>query len=119
MQILHTVCSTTLQHRKDFKISHNYDGNINKVFSLSKKKDGKPLSLDLLKDYYKEFSNFTVEERVRVYKMKNDRADVIVPALQIYINIMRWADIEEIYVPKIGIADGLVQQLYKEIRQTQ
>lgn len=55
-------------------------GNINKVFSLSKKKDGKPLSLDLLKDYYKEFSNFTVEERIRVYKMKNDRADVIVPA---------------------------------------
>ena len=41
-------------------------GNINKVFSLSKKKDGKPLSLDLLKDYYKEFSNFTVEEGVRV-----------------------------------------------------
>jgi exopolyphosphatase/guanosine-5'-triphosphate,3'-diphosphate pyrophosphatase len=91
-------------------------GNINKVFSLSKKKDGKPLSLGLLKDYYKEFSNFTVEERIRVYKMKTDRADVIVPALQIYINIMRWADIEEIYVPKIGIADGLVQQLYEEIR---
>ena len=94
-------------------------GNINKVFSLSKKKEGKPLSLDLLKDYYKEFSNFTVEDRIRVYKMKDDRADVIVPALQIYINIMRWADIEEIYVPKIGIADGLIQQLYEEIQQGQ
>src|SRR5205085_376179 len=43
-------------------------GNINKIFSLSKKKDGKPLSLGLLKDYYKEFSNFTLEERIRVYK---------------------------------------------------
>jgi exopolyphosphatase/guanosine-5'-triphosphate,3'-diphosphate pyrophosphatase len=94
-------------------------GNINKIFSLSKKKDGKPLSLGLLKDYYKEFSNFTLEERIRVYKMKDDRADVIVPALQLYINIMRWADIEEIYVPKIGLADGLIQHLYEEINLLQ
>lgn len=94
-------------------------GNINKVFSLSKRKDGKPLPFQLLKDYYKELSNFSVEERIRVYKMKDDRADVIVPALQIYVNIMRWADIEEIYVPKIGLADGLVQNLYEEIRLPQ
>ncbi len=92
-------------------------GNINKVFSLSKRKDGKPLSLQLLKDYYKEFSNYSLEERIRVYKMKDDRADVIVPALQIYVNIMRWADIEEIYVPKIGLADGLVQRLYEELEK--
>ncbi len=90
-------------------------GNINKIFSLSKKKDGKPLSLDLLKDYYKEFSGFTLEERIRVYKMREDRADVIVPALQIYINVMRWAGIDEIYVPKIGLADGLIQSLYEDI----
>ena len=94
-------------------------GNINKVFSLSKKKDGKPLSLDLLKDYYKEFSNFSVEERIRLYGMKDDRADVIVPALQLYVNIMRWADIEVIYVPKIGLADGLIQNLYEEIQLSQ
>jgi exopolyphosphatase / guanosine-5'-triphosphate,3'-diphosphate pyrophosphatase len=92
-------------------------GNINKVFSLSKRKDGKPLSLQLLKDYYKEFSNYSLEERIRVYKMKDDRADVIVPALQIYVNIMRWADIEEIYVPKIGLADGLMQRLYEELER--
>lgn len=90
-------------------------GNINKVFSLSKKKDGKPLPLELLKDYYKEFSNFSLEDRIRIYKLREDRADVIVPALQIYINVMRWADIPEIYVPKIGLADGLIQSLYEEI----
>jgi exopolyphosphatase/guanosine-5'-triphosphate,3'-diphosphate pyrophosphatase len=91
-------------------------GNINKVFSLSKRKEGKPLSLELLKDYYKEISNFSIEDRIRLYKMKDDRADVIVPALQIYVNIMRWTDIEEIYVPKIGLADGLIQSLYEEIK---
>jgi exopolyphosphatase/guanosine-5'-triphosphate,3'-diphosphate pyrophosphatase len=90
-------------------------GNINKIFSLSKKKEGKPLLLDLLKDYYKEFSAVSPAERVRLYNMKEDRADVIVPALQIYINVMRWANIEEINVPQIGLADGLIQKLYEEI----
>jgi exopolyphosphatase/guanosine-5'-triphosphate,3'-diphosphate pyrophosphatase len=93
-------------------------GNINKVFSLSKKKDGKPLSIDLLKDYYKEISSFSLEDRINIYKLRADRADVIVPALQIYINIMRWSDSEEIYVPKIGLADGLIQHLYSELSST-
>lgn len=91
-------------------------GNINKVFSLSKRKEGKPLSLELLKDYFKEFSSFTVKERIENYKLREDRADVIVPALQIYVNVMRWAGIEEIYVPKIGLADGLIHMLYDEIK---
>lgn len=90
-------------------------GNINKVFSLSKKKDGKPLSIDLLKDYYKEIASFSLEDRINIYKLRSDRADVIVPALQIYINAMRWADADEIYVPKIGLADGLIQHLYAEL----
>ena len=50
------------------------------------------LPLDLLKDYYKELSNFSVYERMRIYNLREDRADVILPALQIYINVMRWAD---------------------------
>lgn len=91
-------------------------GNINKVFSLSKKKEGKPLALELLRDYHKELSSFTLAERMKQYKLREDRADVILPALQIYINVMRWANIEEIYVPKIGLADGLVHMLYDEVK---
>lgn len=90
-------------------------GNINKIFSLSKKKEGKPLHLELLRDYYKELSSFSLEDRIRIYDMREDRADVIVPALQIFINVMRWADIDQIYVPKIGLADGLIQSLYEEL----
>ena len=90
-------------------------GNINKVFSMSKKKDGKPLSIELLRDYYKELSSFSVEERIAQYNLREDRADVIVPALQVYINAMRWAGSEEIYVPKIGLADGLIHHLWEEI----
>lgn len=94
-------------------------GNINKIFSLSKRKDGKSLPLELLRDYYKELSNVTLEDRIRIYKMKEDRADVIVPALKIYVSIMRWAGAEEIYVPKIGLADGLIQHVWAEVKNAQ
>ncbi|MBN8853401.1 MAG: exopolyphosphatase [Sphingobacteriales bacterium 50-39] len=92
-------------------------GNINKIFSLSKRKEGKSLHIDLLKDYYKEFSNFSLPDRMRLYKLREDRADVIVPALLIYINVMRWANALEIYVPKIGLADGLIQHLYDDLKK--
>jgi len=91
-------------------------GNINKIFSLSKTKEGKPLSVELLRDYYKELSNVSLDDRINIYKLKEDRADVIVPALQIYINVMRWAGAIEIYVPRIGLADGMIQHLYEEIK---
>lgn len=91
-------------------------GNINKIFSLSKRKEDKPLPLELLRDYYKELANVSLTDRINIYKLKEDRADVIVPALQIYINAMRWAGSDEIYVPRIGLADGLIQHLYEEIK---
>jgi exopolyphosphatase/guanosine-5'-triphosphate,3'-diphosphate pyrophosphatase len=90
-------------------------GNINKVFSLSKRKDGKPLDLDLLRAYYKEFSSCTLEERIHLYQFREDRADVIVPALLIYTQVMKWSSIDEILVPKIGLVDGLIQHLYEEL----
>ncbi|MDQ2720734.1 MAG: exopolyphosphatase [Bacteroidota bacterium] len=89
-------------------------GNINKVFTLSKRKDGKPLPLELLRDFYKELSNVSLQDRINIYKLREDRADVIVPAIQIYVNVMRWAGATEIYVPRIGLADGLVQHLWEE-----
>ncbi len=91
-------------------------GNINKIFSISKRKDGKSLPLELLRDYYKEFSNITLAQRMNLYKLREDRADVIVPALLIYMNVMRWADASEIFVPKIGLADGLIQSLFEEMQ---
>ena len=93
-------------------------GNINKIFSLSKRKEGKPLNLELLRNYYKEFSSLSLTQRISVYRLREDRADVIVPALLIYINVMRWADTEEIFVPKIGLADGLIHMLYDKVKNT-
>jgi exopolyphosphatase/guanosine-5'-triphosphate,3'-diphosphate pyrophosphatase len=105
------------RHYVDQIIAIGSGGNINKVFSISKRKEGKPLPIELLKDYYKEFSAFSLQDRMRLYKLREDRADVIVPALLIYINAMRWANAPEIYVPKIGLADGLIQHLYAELKK--
>lgn len=87
-------------------------GNINKVFSVSKQKEGSPLPLSLLQDFYKTLSSMTVAERSHRYGFRADRADVIVPALEIYLSVMNWVGAQEIYVPKIGLADGLIKMLY-------
>ena len=109
-----TIKAVTKGHKEVVAIGSG--GNINKVFSLSKKKDGKPLPLELLRDYYRELEATTLEDRILKYNLREDRADVIVPALQIYINAMRWANSEEIFIPKIGLADGLIQHLWEEVR---
>jgi len=90
-------------------------GNINKIFSMSKTKDGKPMPVSVIKKYLKEMQQLSVEERMQHYQIREDRADVIVPALQIFSNVMTWADIKHIYVPKISVADGLVKSIYSKI----
>ena len=91
-------------------------GNINKIFSMSKRKDGKPLTLELLKDYHRELSSVGLEDRMKLYNLRDYRADVIVPALLIYTNAMRWAGATEMYVPKIGLVDGLIQHMWEELK---
>lgn len=92
-------------------------GNINKIFSLSKTKDGKPMSLNTLKNYYKEFSALSVAERMHNYNLREDRADVLVPALEIFTKVMSWAEISKIFVPKISVADGLVHSIYDNLKK--
>ena len=87
-------------------------GNINKLFSISKTKEGKSLSLTQMDTYYKSMSNLSVLERMHEYNLRQERAEVIVPALQIYTSILKWSDVNEIGVPRIGLADGLIRELY-------
>lgn len=87
-------------------------GNINKIFSMSKTKDGKPMSSVYLKKYFKEMNGLSVDERMAKFGLRQDRADVIVPALQIFNNIMTWSDTDKILVPKISVADGLIHSIY-------
>ena len=77
-------------------------------------KEGKPLPLELLKDYYKELSYSSIEERKHLYQFRDDRADVIVPAGEIFVEIMKWLKASEIFIPKVGLGDGIVREVYKE-----
>ena len=92
-------------------------GNINNIFKTSGKKEGKPLSLKYLKDYDEKLNSYTYEERITELDLKNDRADVIIPASKIYVNSMKWAKANWIYVPKIGLADGIIKSLYNESKR--
>lgn len=91
-------------------------GNINKIFSMSKTKDGKPMSAAYLKKCYKEMKGLTVAERMSRYAIREDRADVLVPALEIFNNVMTWSDIDKIFVPKISVADGLIHRIYDGLK---
>lgn len=87
-------------------------GNINNIFKTSGKKEGKPLSLAYIKKYNDLLNSLSYEERVMDLNLKSDRADVIIPASKIYLSSMKWARADNIFVPKIGLADGIIKSLY-------
>lgn len=89
-------------------------GNINNIFKSSGKANGKPLSFFYLSSYYQLLQSFTYEERITQLNLNQDRADVIVPAAKIYLSAMKWTRARRIYVPKIGLSDGIIKSLYQE-----
>ncbi len=87
-------------------------GNINKIFKLSGKPMGTALSLTYMKNYLDFLSQMTYEDRILKLDLNPDRADVIIPASKIYVAAMEWSGATKIYVPKIGLADGIVKNVY-------
>lgn len=87
-------------------------GNINKLFKLSGKQQDKPLSFLYLNSQYQYLSSLTYEQRIAELGLNTDRADVIIPATRIYLNAMKWSGARQIYVPKIGLSDGIVKAMY-------
>ena len=89
-------------------------GNINSIFKKSGKKLGKPLSYLYLSSYYELMKSLSYEERITELDMNPDRADVVIPATRIYLSAMKWSKAKNVYVPKIGLSDGIVKSLYNE-----
>tara|TARA_R110002073_G_scaffold17446_4_gene65660 strand:+ start:6981 stop:7886 length:906 start_codon:yes stop_codon:yes gene_type:complete len=89
-------------------------GNINKIFKISGKAIGKPLTYFYLSSYYQTLKSYSYEERITELDLNQDRADVIIPAMQIYLSAMKWSKAKHIYVPKIGLSDGIIKSLYYE-----
>ena len=87
-------------------------GNINKIFKISGKSLGKPLTYFYLTSYYQTLQSYSYEERITELDLNQDRADVIIPAMRIYLSSMKWGGAKNIYVPKIGLADGIIKSIY-------
>lgn len=80
---------------------------------MSGKKETKHLSFDKLKGIYEMLNSYTVKERIERLGLKPDRADVIIYAAKIFLSVMKYGDIEKVFVPQVGLSDGLVHGLYE------
>ncbi len=89
-------------------------GNINKLFKLSEKHQEKPLTYFYLNSKFQELNQLSYEERIAELGLNTDRADVIIPATKIYLHAMKWSGAKHIYVPKIGLSDGIIKAMYYE-----
>ncbi len=89
-------------------------GNINKLFKMSGKVPGNPLSKTWMDAQYKFLKSFDYDDRIKELDLNPDRADVIIPATKIYRRAMQWANADKIYVPKIGLSDGMIKYQYAQ-----
>ncbi|MBE9583595.1 exopolyphosphatase [Mucilaginibacter sp. JRF] len=89
-------------------------GNINKLYRLAEQKDKSPMPFNKLKSLYSYLSSFSLKDRINVLGLNHDRADVIIPACEIYITVMKTAGIKQIYVPSVGMVDGIIQTLIEK-----
>ncbi|WP_298224763.1 Ppx/GppA phosphatase family protein [Flavobacterium sp.] len=101
-------------HTRDFHdvILIGSGGNINKLFKMSGKQQDKPLSYQYVTKRYNFLNSMTYEQRVSELGLNPDRADVIVLATKIYLNAMKWSGAKKIFVPKIGLSDGIIKAMY-------
>jgi len=106
------IKSVTLEYEKVDVIGSG--GNINKIYKISGKKIGEPLTYFYLTSYYHILNSYTYDERITELNLNQDRADVIIPALRIYLSAMKWSKAKHIFVPKIGLSDGIIKSLYYE-----
>ncbi|MFP4556359.1 MAG: Ppx/GppA family phosphatase [Bacteroidales bacterium] len=93
-------------------------GNINKLIKLVGAKNRQQITFDELNSIRKKLKRYTVNQRIRIFGLNLDRADVIVPASDIFVKIMKWTKAHRIIVPTIGVSDGIVHQLYNEYRKS-
>lgn len=89
-------------------------GNINKIHKFVGKKEKDALSFKEIDDVYEKLEKYSVEERIAKFNMKPDRADVIVPACEIYLFALKKVKSKELFVPKVGLADGMIYNLHKK-----
>jgi len=87
-------------------------GNINKIHEMTRTKKGSPISFLSLKDLYNSLKVLNFNERMIKYDLNPDRADVILPALKIFISTMEWTSSNKLFVPQVGLVDGMINEIF-------
>jgi exopolyphosphatase/guanosine-5'-triphosphate,3'-diphosphate pyrophosphatase len=105
----HWLRTETINHKGLIGIGTG--GNINKLFRLSEEKEDKALSYLKLKAQYDYLNSFSLKDRINILGLNQDRADVIIPASELFLTVMKWGGVKQIYVPKVGLVDGVIQVL--------
>ena len=88
-------------------------GNINKLHKISNIKENKPITYDKLRKIYKNLNSLSYEERIIKFALNQDRSDVIIPATELFLKIFEWSGAREVYVPRVGLSDGMIKELCK------
>ena len=101
--------------QNDTPIAVGTGGNISKLFNMIPQKKESKASLQSLETMRNYINNFSLEERMNRLQLNADRADVIVPASDIYISVMKWAETNEIIVPDLGLKDGILNLVYETL----
>ena len=88
-------------------------GNINKLHKISNIKENKPITYNKLRKIYKNLNSLSYEERIIKFALNQDRSDVIIPATELFLKIFEWSGAREVYVPRVGLSDGMIKELCK------
>lgn len=89
-------------------------GNINRLYKMANEKEGDPLLFTKLRSLYSYLNSYSLKDRINVLGLNQDRADVIIPASQIYLTVMKWGGVKQIFVPRVGLVDGIIQLLIEK-----
>lgn len=115
MELWNSMRNWIEENTQTFHLSHaiGTGGNINKIYDLAGRSQGNPISRQQIEDVVERVSRLTLEERINTLLLNPDRADVILPAAEIYLSAMNWANLETMMVPNVGLKDGMLHALYE------
>ena len=100
------------EHKEIYAIGTG--GNINRILKINRSEEDNHITYADIKRIQAYMESYTLEDRINKLGLRPDRADVIVPAADIYLAVMRYADVTEMIVPKVGLSDGIIYELYKK-----
>lgn len=116
LELWNNMRSWIEENTQMYHLSHaiGTGGNINKIYEMAGKSKGEPIYREQVESVINRISQLTMDERINQLLLNPDRADVILPAAEIYLSAMTWANLDSMMVPNVGLKDGMLHALYEQ-----